>query len=94
VPTTISLGANFPVNNNDLYELVLFCRPYTTAVGDIGYRVRRYTSTGDPLFESTGTLTTNLPTGLTMLQPRLWMVNVTAAIASFQVAAITLESDF
>lgn len=95
VPTNVSLGANFPVNSNDLYELIVFCRPYTTAVGDIGYRVRRYTSTGDPLFEATGTLTgANLPAGTTMLQPRMWMVNVTAAIASFQVASITVESDF
>lgn len=93
-PTNIALGANFPVNATDLIELVLFCRPFLTTVGNIGYRVRRYTTTGDPAFEATGTLSTNLPAGTTLLHPGLWMVNVTAAIASFQVNSISIESDF
>lgn len=94
-PTTIALGANFPVNNTDLVELVLFCRPHNgTAAGDIGYRVRRYTTTGEAAFEATGTLSTNLPAGTTLLHPGMWMVNVTAAVASFQVNSISIESDF
>lgn len=93
-PTNIQLGANFPVNTTDLIELVLFCRPFTTTVGDIGYRVRRYTTTGEPAFEATGTLSTNLPSGTTLLHPGMWMVNVTAAVASFQVNSISIESDF
>lgn len=93
-PTTIALGANFPVNATDLLELVLFCRPYTASAGNIGYSVRRYTTTGDPAFETSGTLSTNLPANTTLLLPTLWMVNVTAAIASFQVNQITIESDF
>lgn len=93
-PTTIDLGANFPYNATDLIELVLFCRPYTTTAGNVGYRVRRYTTTGEPAFESSGTLSTNLPAGTTMLYPGLWMVNVTASAVNFQVNNITLEADF
>lgn len=93
-PTTIDLGANFPYNNTDLIELVLFCRPYATTAGNVGYRVRRYTTTGDPAFESSGTLSTNLPTGATLLLPSIWMVNVAASAVNFQVNQITLEADF
>lgn len=94
-PTASNLGANFPVNTTDLIELVLFCRPFITTAGDVGVRVRRYTNTGDPAFENAPiSIQTNLPTGATFLHPGLWMVNVTAAIASFQVNQITIESDF
>lgn len=93
-PTTIALGANYPVNITDLIELVLFCRPRLATSGNITYRVRRYTTTGDPAFETTGTLLTNTPGGGTFLYPVLWMVNVTAAVASFQANSITIESDF
>jgi hypothetical protein len=92
--TTISLGANFPVNNSDLLELVLFCRPFTTTAGDVSYRVRRYTTTGEPTFEATGTISTNLPAGTTFLYPTMWMVNVAASVANFQINTIALESDF
>lgn len=93
-PTTIDLGANFPYNNTDLIELVLFCRPFTTTAGNVGYRVRRFTNTGDPAFEASGTLSTNLPAGATFLYPCIWMVNVAASAVNFQVNTITLESDF
>lgn len=78
-----------------MIELVLFCRPFTTVVGDVGYRVRRYTTDASgPAFEATGTITTNLPAGTTLLHPGMWMVNVTAATASFQVNSISIESDW
>lgn len=93
-PTTVDLGANFPFNNTDLIELVLFCRPYTSTAGNVGYRVRRYTTTGDPAFESSGTLSTNLPASTTFLVPTIWMVNVTASAVNFQVNQITIEADF
>lgn len=93
-PTTVDLGANFPVNNTDLLELVLFCRPYTTTAGNVGYRVRRYTTTGDPAFEATGTISTNLPAGTTFLYPSMWMVNVNNSAVNWQVNSITLEADF
>lgn len=93
-PTTIDLGANFPVNNTDLLELVLFCRPFTTTAGNVGYRVRRFTNTGDPAFEASGTISTNFPAGATFLYPGMWMVNVAASAVNWQVNSITLESDF
>lgn len=94
-PTTVALGANFPVNATDLIELVLFCRPHNgTTAGDFNYRVRRYTTTGDHDFEATGTITTNIPAAATLLYAGMWMVNVTAAVASFQLGSITIESDF
>lgn len=93
-PTTVDLGANFPVNNSDLLELVLFCRPYTTSAGNIGYRVRRFTTSGDAAFESSGTLSTNLPAATTFLYPGMWMVNVNNTAVNWQVNSITLEADF
>lgn len=93
-PTTVDLGANFPYNNTDLIELVLFCRPYTASAGNIGYRVRRYTNSGEPAFETSGTISTNFPSGTTLLTPCIWMVNVTNSAVNFQVNTITLESDF
>lgn len=93
-PTTIDLGASFPVNNTDMLELVLFCRPYTTTAGNVGYRVRRFTNTGDATAETSGTLSTNLPTGGTLLYPSMWMVNVNNSAVNWQVVSITIESDF
>lgn len=94
-PTTIDLGANFPVNTADLIELVLFCRPFNVTAGDIGYRVRRYTTNASaPNQEATGTLSTNLPTGATLLHISQWMVNVAAAVASWQTNMIAVESDW
>ena len=93
-PTTIDLGANFPFNNTDLIELVLFCRPFTTTAGNVGYRVRRFTNTGDPAFEASGTISTNFPAGTTFLYPGMWMVNVAASTVNWQVNSITLEADF
>lgn len=95
-PTVLDLGANFPIDTTSLLELVLFCRPYTTTAGNIGYRVRRYTtSSADPAFETTGTLSTNIPAATTVLSPALWMTNnVTATAAQIQAAYITVESDW
>lgn len=93
-PTNIQLGTNFPVNA-DLLEVVLFCRPYNGTAGNIGYRVRRFTNdAANPNRETTGTLSTNLPTGQTLLYFTMWMVNVGTPAASFQVASITIESDW
>lgn len=93
-PTTIDLGANFPVNNTDLIEVVLFCRPFTTTAGNVGYRVRRFTNTGDPAFESSGTLSTNLPAGATFLYPGMYVGQTTAGAVNAQFNSITLEADF
>lgn len=95
-PTNIDLGANFPVNTTDLLELILFCPPATgVGVGDtIRYRCRRFTTSGDPTAEATGNLTTNIPGLSTLLHPGLWMVTGTAAVSSFQINSLSIESDF
>lgn len=94
-PTNIALGSGFPVNNTDLIELALFCRPHNgTSAGNIGYRVRRFTTSITPTSEASGTLSTNLPAGATILYVGHWMVNVSTGIASFQVTSATVEADF
>jgi hypothetical protein len=93
-PTNIDLGANFPVNATDLMELVLFVRPFTTTAGNVGYRVRRYTNMGEPAFEASGTISTNLPAGGTLLHPTMWASTGALAAVSWQVNAISIESDF
>lgn len=95
--TAIDLGANFPVNTTDLYELFLFCRPHNgTAAGNIGYRVRRYTTTmHDPAFEATGTISTNQPGATTLLHPWGYMTNnATAAICGYHFVMAGIQSDF
>lgn len=96
-PTIIDLGANFPVDTTSLYELLLFARPHNgISAGDISYRVRRYTtSSADPAFEATGTLTTNIPAATTILHPVLWMTNnATASAVSFHTSSVSVESDW
>lgn len=91
------LGSNFPVDTTSLYELVLFARPHNgTSAGDIGYRVRRYTtSSADPAFETTGTLTTNVPAATTLLHPWGGMTNnATAAAVSYHFVSLAIESDW
>lgn len=95
-PTLIALGANFPVDTTSLMELVLFCRPFFSTAGNVGYRVRRYTTNSDAAaFETTGTLSTNLPAATTLLHLWQWMTNnATAAIASWNFHSSALQSDW
>ena len=95
-PTQIDLGANFPVDTTSLYELILFCRPFSTAAENITYRVRRYTTDPrSPAFEQTGTISTNIPTGSTILYPWGYYGNGgTAAAVSWRFNQLALESDW
>jgi len=90
------LGANFPVDTTSLYELALFVRPHNgTSAGDWGYRVRRYTTNSNsPAFETTGTLTTNVPAATTLLHP-WWFItnNAQAAAVSWHFGSMTIEKD-
>jgi hypothetical protein len=86
-PSLINLGANFPIDNTSMYELVLFSAPNGTS---IGYRVTN-SSTGSV---SSGTLSANLPTNTTFLAPQFWITNnATAAAATIDFAGWYLESD-
>lgn len=96
-PTVIDLGANFVIDATSLFELVLFCRPHNgTSAGNVGYRVRKYTTAQDnPAFEASGTLSTNLPAGTSLLHPVAWMTNnATAASVVWNIHSITIEADW
>jgi hypothetical protein len=68
-PTTaIPLGANFPVNNTDLYEIAVFCAPNSSS---IGYRVVNWSTNQ----QTSGTLTTNIPTNTAFMGPIFWITN-------------------
>jgi hypothetical protein len=86
-PTVYNLGASFPVDNTSLYELILFSKPNDTV---ISYRVKNL-ATGAELASTT--LSTNIPANTTYLAPQFWMVNVAAAIATFDFGGWYLESD-
>jgi hypothetical protein len=87
-PTILDLGANFPVNNTDMYELVSACLP--NAAG-IDYVVTNL-ATGISL---SGTLTTNIPNNTTFLLPYMWgSNNATAAAITAATAMIRATSPF
>ena len=67
-PTVTALGANFPVNNTDLYEITLFCPPNGSS---ISYRIANWSTNQI----TTGTVTTNLPTNTTFMSNVLWITN-------------------
>lgn len=95
-PTSLDLGANFPIDTTSLMELVLFARPFTTVANNIQYRIRRFTtSSQDPAFETVGTLTTNIPAATTILQPTLWMTNnATAGTLVWHFTHMAMEADW
>lgn len=88
-PTVIDLGANFPVNVTDLYELVLTCAPGASSVF---YRVRNL-STGN---ETEGELSTNLPASTEFLAPVVWATNNTTAATAvaWDVSRVVVEIDY
>lgn len=86
-PTVTGLGASFPVNTTDLYELVLFSAPNGTS---IGWRVTNI-STGA---QTSGSAVANLPTSTTFLAPQFWLTNnATGANAALAFSGWYLESD-
>lgn len=96
-PTTLDLGANFPLDTASLMELCLFCRPHNgTSAGNIGYRIRRYTtSSADPAFETSGTLSTNIPAATTLLHVWNTMTNnATAAAVAWTFHQLGIDGDW
>ena len=67
-PTIIALGANFPVNNTDLYEISTFSAPNGSS---IDYRIVNWSTNQ----QTSGSLTTNIPTNTTFMTPLLWITN-------------------
>jgi hypothetical protein len=85
VPTATDLGANFPVNTTDLYELVMYSPPDGTT---ISWRVSDL-STGQ---RTTGVASANIPDASTFLAPQFWIASGDAA-AALDFGGWYLESD-
>lgn len=87
-PTVITLSASFPVNTTDLLELVLFAAPNSATVG---YRVTNL-SNGT---QTSGTISTNLPSSTTFMGRTIWMTNnATAGTRSWSCSRFGLETDY
>jgi hypothetical protein len=86
-PTVTSLGASFPVNNTDLYELIMYCPENGST---ITYRVSDE-STGA---QTTASVSTNIPASTTFLAPNFWITNnATAAAAILDFNGWYIQSD-
>ncbi len=86
-PTVTGLGASFPVNTTDLYELILFSAPNGST---IGWRVTNI-STGA---QTSGSASTNIPANTVFLAPQFWITNnATNAAAILDFSGWYLESD-
>lgn len=84
--TNFDLGANFPVDTTTMYELILHCAPNTSV---IYYRVRNLTTD----IETSGTLSTTLPTNTTFMGVQAWINNNTGGARAMSVARIYIETD-
>lgn len=87
-PTVLDLGANFPVNNTDLLEMLLFCAPNDSWVS---YQVVNL-STGNRV---NGLLTANIPAVATFLAAQVWITNnTTAAAAILAYSGIDVDTNY
>jgi hypothetical protein len=88
IPTIIPLGGSYPVNTTDLLELILFAKPFDTVVT---YRITNLSTNT----QTSGTLSTNLPSSTTFLGRVIWMTNnATAGSLAFDCSRFSLESDY
>lgn len=90
VGTPVDLGANFPVNTSaaDVYELTVEAPSNT---GAIKWTVKRIGTA----FSATGTFSTNLPVGSTLLSPQVFASNAaTGTAASINIMRITMFTDY
>jgi hypothetical protein len=87
-PTVIPLGASYPVNTTDLYELILYAKPNDSVVT---YRITNLSTTA----QTSGTLSSNLPATTTPLGRVCWATNnATAAAVAWDLSRFSLESDY
>ena len=91
--TAINLGASFPCNNNtDLYEMYLYAPPNVNNI--VYYRVVNVSTGASVNGTLTGTAGTALPSNTTLLAPRAWRTNNSAAVAiGLDIASIYIETD-
>jgi hypothetical protein len=86
-PTVTNLGASFPVNTTDLFELIMYCSQNCSS---IGWRVTDL-STGA---QTSGSVSSNMPASTTFLAPLFWITNnATAAAAILDFGGWYMESD-
>lgn len=87
--TATDLGANFPINNTDFLEMVLFCAP---GASTISYRITNLTSGNTTSGDLTGA---NLPGATVYMTPLMWMSNNAAASAvKWSIKNMYLETDY
>ena len=90
--TKIDLGASFPKPNVDLtsvYEIALFSPPGTTQ--SVAYEITNLVSGA----VATGTVTTDLPTTTTLINPYAYMsVGGTSSVIGFATMGLYIESDY
>jgi hypothetical protein len=87
-PTVTALGASFPVNTTDLYELIIYSAPNGSG---ITYRVQNLNTAA---VTANTTVSANIPANTTFLAPLYWMTNnATAAAVAMDSAGWYLESD-
>lgn len=88
VPTSIPLGANFPVDTTSLIEMILYAKPNDTVVT---YRITNL-STGNLV---SGSLSTNLPASTAPLGRLIaGCNNATAAAMAWDLSKFSLETDY
>ncbi len=87
-PTVIPLGGSYPVDTTSLYEIVLFAKPNDSV---ITYRITNLSTTA----QTSGTLSTNLPSTTTPLGRVCWATNnATAGAVAWDLSRFSLESDY
>jgi hypothetical protein len=87
-PTLIALGASFPINNTDLYEIALFSAPNGSS---IGYRVANWSTNQ----QTSGSLTTNIPAATTFMAPVMWITNnAQSAQSELDFISTYVETDY
>lgn len=88
LPTVIPLGGSFPVDITSLYEMILFAKPNDVS---ITYRITNLST----LAQTSGTLSTNLPSSITTLGRLCWATNnATAAAVAWDMSRFSIETDY
>lgn len=87
-PTNVAIGASFPINNTDLYEIALFSAPNGSS---IGYRVVNWSTNQ----QTSGSLTTNIPSNTTFMAPVAWITNnAQSAQSELDFISTYVETDY
>lgn len=91
--TPVALGANFPIDTTTAYELTLYASP--KEVGKINWHVKNL-ATGNEISGTVGDGTAaKAPLSTTLLSPRAWRSNNTAAASVvLDIGILYIESDF